>query len=228
LKRKLLGESQRLAYEWLMVARSLQIVSPPVARLLRLSFKGRLDPSARDAQSTQARDAQFELWLAAFFAAGDRKVITLEPDLVTTYWFQWHGVAAKRVQSVAKIGRRVRQAAEQVRKHLPAGFVALAIDSYSPGFAPRLATLRSGRRLFTKVPELDRAVEWCRGEAPWIRAIICFAAVCRVTLKPQPPNVGFYLATKVYLLPEDDRDRKRLREYFEEIFESYVRRSRGL
>jgi hypothetical protein len=211
-----------------MIARSLQIVTPPVARLLRLSFGGRLDPTAREDESTQARDAQFELWLAAFFAAGDRKVITLEPDLVTTYWFQWLGVAAKRVQSIAKIGRRVRRAARQVKTHLPAGFVALAIDSYSPGFATRLATLRSGRRLFAKLPEINRAVEWCRAEAPWIRAVICFAAICRITLKTQPPHVGFYLATRVYLLPEDERDRKRLRDYFEEIFDLYVRRSRDL
>lgn len=121
-----------MAIEFWMISRALNWKASLPKRLLktlRLSYLGGLDPAQPATKADKARDAQFELWLGSWFTMGGRPVQALEPDLRVSFWFQWYGVAAKRVRSRSKIMERVKYAACQVQKHTKQGFARSSYGS---------------------------------------------------------------------------------------------------
>src|SRR5690349_17889110 len=144
--RRDLAEAQRVATDFYHLARALNPRGGPPPKKFRndlqRAYCGHLNAAAQDPVSVAARNMQFQLWLGSWFTAGGRPVRYEEPDLAVTYWYRWHGVAAKRIQSPAKIVERVQQAARQVRTRRGEGFVAVTFDNYSPAFSKRFAGLR--------------------------------------------------------------------------------------
>lgn len=179
-----------------------------------------MNPAAQDPVSVRARNPQFQLWLAAWFVAGERPLRYEEPDLKVTYWFRWHGVAAKRVQAPSTIVRNVRKAAQQVRNRVGRGFVALTVDNYSPAFTKRFTGLRDSERFFNRLPELASAAIWCDKSAPWIHAILVFGARVRWRLQSKPPLLELTFPELVIRLARDKCDDAYLADYFQEIQEN--------
>jgi hypothetical protein len=225
--RRDLAEAQKAATEFYQLARAINPragpASPNLRRDLQRAYGGRLNPAAQDTVSVAARNLQFQLWLAAWFVAGGRDLRYEEPDLRVTYWFRWHGVAAKRIQTPSKIVRRVKEAARQVKNRVGSGFVAVSFDNYSPLLSKRFARLRDPTRYFDRLPELRRAVEWCRDEAPWIRAILAFGALAQWRLRSRPPHLTLSFPEQVMCIARDRRDEENLADYFKEIHGTYRR-----
>jgi hypothetical protein len=134
LKGRLLAEAHRTLLEFWAAARSFNPGVPlPKAhrRKLSLAYGGKDDPADDDDRSVVARNTQFELWVAAWLTAGRKPIRPREPDLEMAYRFQWRGLAAKRIRSRRQIGKRIREAAEQVKKASGSGFVAISLDHHT-------------------------------------------------------------------------------------------------
>ena len=83
--------------------------SPGVVEKLRLLVSDPLvEPATTDA--TPGRDAQFELNLAAQFAAGDLAISFEEPDFVVRERLLSVGIASKRLRSAKQLDRRLNEA----------------------------------------------------------------------------------------------------------------------
>jgi hypothetical protein len=225
------AEAMRVAFEFHQVARTLNPRFRPFPELLRhdlaRSFNGRLDPLARDATTTAARNLQFQLWLASWFVAGGREVRYEEPDVQVDFAFKHRGVAAKRVQAPSKIIRRTRRAAEQIHAHADTGFVAIAIDNYSPAFHSRIGSRRAPTRVFRLIPELREAASWCAENAPWVVSYMAFGTLAQWRLRGATPEVGFSFIHLTILLAPTDQEKRRLRDSFEDLMLTYRRRISG-
>lgn len=223
--RQALAEAHRIATDFYDIARAINPRGGPPPSLLRKdlprAYYGRLDPGATDTKSVMARNLQFQLWLAAWYTAGDKPIRYEEPDLKVAYAFRWQGVAAKRVQTPSKILTRMQEAAGQVRRRIGQGFIAMAFDNYSPALAKRLARIRNPLRFYDRLPELDEALEWCRTDAPWIRAVLLFGILVRWRLKPAPPRLAMEYVERIWCIPRDERDRQNLWPYYEELTATY-------
>jgi len=219
--RRDLAEAQRVAMEFHELARAInpraRPASPRLRNDLQRAYGGELNPAAQDHVSVAARNLQFQLWLASWFAAGERPLLYEEPDLKVTYWFRWYGVAAKRAQKPSTIIRNVIAAAQQVKKRIGHGFVALTVDNYSPAFTKRFAGLRNSERFFNRVPELAAAATWCENSAPWIHAILVFGAHARWRLQLKPPLLELAFPELLIRLARDKCDHAHLAEFFQEI-----------
>lgn len=77
---------------------------------------------------TQARDFQFELYLAAIFDLSGFWVEIAEPDFKFEYKGTIYSVAAKRISSESKIQARFSKAKKQIIASGVAGFIAFSID----------------------------------------------------------------------------------------------------
>jgi len=148
------GESERLVYRKLaedlrryLVALAesqevggllpfLRVCSPQeLMPKIRALLAGPELPSDEDQTSNQARNIQFELWLAATLWRVGIPVELAEPDIRckigdTTVLF-----ACKRLLSVKKLTRRINEATEQLQRNLEAspertawGFIAISLS----------------------------------------------------------------------------------------------------
>lgn len=81
---------------------------------------------------TQARDTQFELYIAALLRLAGREVHFAEPDLRFTLGAIEVGVAAKRLQSGKKYGTRLKEAIRQLERAKLPGVVAFSLDQLLP------------------------------------------------------------------------------------------------
>jgi hypothetical protein len=73
------------------------------------SYGGADDPADDTDRTFVARNTQFELWIAAWLTAGQKQVRMCEPDVQVAQWFQWRGIAVKRIRSQAQILKRVKK-----------------------------------------------------------------------------------------------------------------------
>ncbi|MBM9514702.1 hypothetical protein [Desulfogranum marinum] len=89
-------------------------------------FGGTRKPS--EDNLTQARDFQFELYLAAIFDLSGFFVEIAEPDFKFEYKGTIYSVAAKRISSESKIQTRFSKAKKQIKKCGIPGFIAFSID----------------------------------------------------------------------------------------------------
>lgn len=80
---------------------------------------------------TQARDAQFEMYIAAMLRLGGADVRRGEPDLRILFGPERVGIAAKRVSSrePSQVRRHLKKAAEQILAARLRGFIAINLDS---------------------------------------------------------------------------------------------------
>jgi hypothetical protein len=179
----LLTEAHRTAFEFYTIARSInpRVTPPKVFRQkLAIAYGGADDPAKDTEESARARNYQFELWVAAWLTAGDKRVRIQEPDLQVAQWFEWRGVAAKRVRSPSQIAKRVKQAAAQIKRQTSTGFVALALDNYSvPRRIRSRSELRAGSAFFGAYPEVELAADYLEISAPWVKGLICFGHFAR-------------------------------------------------
>ena len=177
-ERRRAGEACRLALEFWVIVKTLTVAlvrRPAFNKLLQRSYMGRLDPEIDDQTSERARDAQFELWLGAWFAMGNRPVRAVEPDLRVTLWFDWYAVAAKRVRSASQLLKRVQKAADQILScATKRGFIAISLDNYRFRAVPQAGGVGPGKEFFEVFPELDAAESWLMENAPWVRGTLSF------------------------------------------------------
>lgn len=230
--RRLLMEAHRTGFELYAIARSLnpRLRAPDVLRRkLAIAHGGADDPAKDTEASARARDYQFELWVAAWLAAGGKPVRLMEPDLQVAQWFQWRGVAAKRVRSRRKILARVKEAAAQIKKHTPTGFVALALDNYSvPRSIRSRSELGAGSAFFASYPEIDVAVDYLENHAPWVKALICFGHFARWLPDRGRPSLQRSNLTQIYQLPADQAEEEQLSAFFEEHRVAFSKAFRSL
>jgi hypothetical protein len=230
--RRLAAEAQRLAFAYYVIARALapKSTTPPrrLHRAFQQSFSGVLDPAVSSQSNRRARDIEFELWLAAFFAAGDRPVIYQEPDLQVTCWFSWHGVAAKRLQTPKSLLGQVKAAAAQIKRQGRPGFICVMVDCHSRAWVKRLAGLRSTTRYFARIPEIAHAAAWIRAQAPWVVAVMYVGTRVRWELTRFPPHAVLDYPTRIETYGRDPVTKARLRDFWNEVTTTYTERMRGL
>lgn len=118
--------------------------------------------------STPARDAQFELLLAAMLKRGGFNIHFEEPDIQVELPDHTRiGIAAKRVKSQKRISSRIHKGSKQIRGQGIQGLVAVHIAFLterimtSPDMDVALETLRSETRDHTQrnLPEFSRKVD---------------------------------------------------------------------
>ena len=126
LQGRLFAEAHRTLLEFWGAARSFNPALRPLPKPLRdkltLAYGGGDDPSEDGDGSVVTRNTQFELWVAAWLTAGRKPIRMREPDLEAAFRFEWRGIAAKRIRSRSQILKRVREAADQVRRASGTGF----------------------------------------------------------------------------------------------------------
>lgn len=95
---------------------------------------GGADVAAED-RNPQARNTQFELYAAASLGLASADLRWGEPDFLLNFCGEYVGVAAKRMSSASHNALRdqVTDAAKQIAKHGPRGFIAINIDVHYIG-----------------------------------------------------------------------------------------------
>jgi hypothetical protein len=218
--RRILAEAHRTEMEFYGISRSLNpraTFPPEYLRKLATTFGGNVDPAKDGDGSHVARNLQFELWVAAWLAAGGKPVRLGEPDLQVAYRFEWRGLAAKRVRSPRKIQVRVREAATQVRDSTGDGFIAVSLDNFAITGRVRARTpLKAGASFFELFPEAKRATRWATENAPWIRAVLWFGHLARWSRLRTSPHLELSTLTNLALLERSQKDHDFLAAYFEE------------
>ncbi len=78
--------------------------------------------------TTKARDIQFQVYLAAIMDLSGLKIFFEEPDFAFEFKGNIYAVAAKRINSISKLGTRLSEAKDQILKSGHAGFIAFSLD----------------------------------------------------------------------------------------------------
>ena len=148
----------------------------------------------------------------------------VEPDLLVPFWFQWYGIAAKRVRSRAKILERVRAAAGQIQKHQERGFVGLSLDNYSDRQRRVASGVAAGEKFFGSFPELVEAEAWLAANAPWVKGIFVFGFLAAWGKRNEVPTLNMSSLHRVTLLNLDQRDQDQLYSQLDELAATFVSR----
>lgn len=143
-----------------------------VAPRLSAVLKG---PELRDREdegSNQARNIQFELWLATLLWGAGVEVSLEEPDLALRLGDDVILVACKRLFSVHRLTRRINEATDQLRRHLapksgPAwGVIAVSLSKVltATDRAETIASQAEGRAdLASRIERLvERRAKWAQ------------------------------------------------------------------
>lgn len=224
--RRIVAEAWRTAIEFWSIAMAMhpRATLPTVlAEKLTTAVGGNEDPSHHTPSSERARDMQFELWLASWLAMGDRIVESGEPDLRTTVWFNWRGIAAKRVTAPGKIRRRAQEAARQVQAHTGKGFIAVALDNYSRRRGRVVTSPRGGMRFFSAYPEVAETEAWVAEKAPWVLGIMWFGWAAAWRPGQPRPVLSMTQLQRVTILASG-AEGERVTDYFAEHREYLERR----
>lgn len=229
--RRIVAEVQRISVEWWMISQSVPErtqMSPRLHALVQRAYGGELDPMTGSDRTARARDAQFELWLAAWLAMGGCEAAIAEPDIRTDVAGRDIGIAAKRVRSRRKIMARIEKAASQVKKHAQSGMIVVQLDNYSQRRRRSAATARSSRRFFDFYPELIKARQWLFDEAPWVCALVVFGTFASWKRRQPHPRLELASLIRYDLLPNTDSERAELHQYFAEHSRVYLARWRAM
>lgn len=85
---------------------------------------------------SSARNAQFELLIAALCKQGGHSIVLDEPDVVVDAGQLSFGIAAKRIRSVRQLRKRIRDARDQIRKSSHEGIICLDLTGiHNPAHA---------------------------------------------------------------------------------------------
>jgi hypothetical protein len=125
---------------------------------------------------SEARDIQFEMFVAAQLALGGLEVTKGEPDLRYRYGYERVGVAVKRLDSLAltQVRRNIKDAADQIARTGLRGWIALNLDTKLQGLplvANRPTLLKRFSLAFDSVIPLAARY----GSGPQILGIITYA-----------------------------------------------------
>jgi hypothetical protein len=195
---------------------------------LQLCYLGSVDPWAQDGQSTKARNLQFQLYQLAWFRASGMPTKYAEPDMQIAYWFEWRGVAAKRVQSPSRVLDNVDEAARQVKKHTKTGFVALCLDTSSRGFRSILRQVIKPESLLARLPQIKQARARLKETCPWIVGLIVVVPFPRWSVAGKDrPIVTLNDATWIIGLCDTEQETKDLEERFVEMRDMLMSRLTG-
>ena len=123
---------ERLSFVLLEISEIIEVVealgtpSPRELGRLALIVKGGIHPD--DETSSPGRDAQYELWLHAFFRGKGVPCLVGDPDLM----LRWEGTTipleAKRPGSRRSLDNRYRKALRQLDPYPQGGIVAVSLD----------------------------------------------------------------------------------------------------
>lgn len=228
--RRRLAEAQRTVFEFSGIAnilpRDRSRLTKQVRKKLQQSYGGRDDPAEDGPRQVIARSTQFELWLAAYLAAGGKSVQSGEPDLLLDYQSKWQGIAAKRVRSRRQIVARIQAAAKQVRTRTGTGFVAVALDNYSDRDTSRDVSsdgATRGAAFFQEFPEIITATDWLQTHAPWIIGLISFGHVAHWELRSIPPSLAMDNLVHLVALGRSDTEVDYFNGYFTDHAETFTR-----
>jgi hypothetical protein len=219
LARRLYAEAHRTAFEFSMIAVAINSQGRLDRRLhqkLQRAYSGSLDPATTAEKSQRARDMQFELYLGAWLAIGGQPVHPSRADLRVSQWFEWRGVAAKRIQIPSQLVRRVKSGADQILQDHATGFVCVSLDNYSLRRNRARITAASGAHFFSKYPYLDAAEKWLVAERPAIHALLAFGSLARWEPKRTPPRLDLSRLTRIMILTKNPSQRERLTDFFAE------------
>jgi hypothetical protein len=136
-----LGDAQRTIAQQALIVRHLvhgrQITGELAGKLATMLTGATAESSDRN---PIGRNTEFELYIATLISLGGMAVRFDEPDVVFPYDGAEVGIAAKRLTSAKQLGKRCREAADQIRRSRRRGFIALSADVLVRELTPREPT----------------------------------------------------------------------------------------
>ena len=159
-----LSAAHRTAWEMSVIAYGRYVASrganPFALDRMQRMMGGAILPDVTD---TQARDAQFEMFVAAALRLGGADVRSAEPDLTFLLGPERVGIAAKRVSSLSErqLSKHIRKAADQIHRSGRRGFVALNLDS-------RLADIDLPVASAERLPLFEAAFQALESHEEWL------------------------------------------------------------
>ena len=148
----------------------LQQSEPAVVSLkLKACLSGPMMPNDEDSNSNQARNIQFEIFLArTLWQAGFQPILGEHPDLKCQVDSSWFFFECKRLFSLQQLRRRIGQAAEQVQKNqstaLPGtrGILAISLSRI-------LNPAQAARQSLNEQHGREELATWLEGKANEVR-----------------------------------------------------------
>lgn len=116
-----LAELQLLAPVLHMLRKDASVWWPTFKR----AYSGPLSFDDETVESTDARNAQFELYVAALLSIGGFRIRLEEPDIVTSWRRVEFGVACKRVQTENGFDKAMKSARRQIERSGRPGIIAV-------------------------------------------------------------------------------------------------------
>ncbi len=179
--------------------------SPPdvLRPRLRRMLSGPEMPSEEDPGLNQARNIQFELWMAATLSRAGGAVVLAEPDLQCNIGDVTILIACKRLFSVSKLTRRINEATAQLRRSLSgrpegtfAGVIAISLARILTA-TDRSETISSQaegqERLAARIEVLvERRAKWQQSREA--QAILFHVASTFTNLEVDRIQYGYFLA----------------------------------
>ena len=179
---------------------------------------------AADETNPIARNTQFELYVGATFALGGVSFHLEEPDLSFEYLGTTTGIAAKRVRSPAQLGKRVKEAAEQIQSTGRPGFVAVNVDAIIKvtGASPTVGTA-----LDQRLPTLKRVDADLAGR-PEVLGLIVFGHEATWDFEGKRPRLRIATFTRVRIFPANDRDKAEGEAFFGGVLSRIEKNQRAI
>lgn len=149
-------EAQWTIFDFYLIARATGgNVADDHLRKVRLALGGADLPE--DDTNHLARNTAFELLVAATLTMGGVNVALDEPDVLALLGGGLIGIAAKRVQGIRSVRRRMRQAADQIRRSGSPGLIAVNADVILLGTAPIGDARTKGQAIDDELAEIHKA-----------------------------------------------------------------------
>lgn len=125
---------------------------------------------------SQARDVQFEMFVAAQLVLGGLEVAKGEPDIRFKYGYELVGVAVKRLDSLAlgQVRHNITDAADQIAGTGLRGWIALNLDTRFEGL-PLVANRPTLLKRFSRAFDSIIPVAARFGSGPHVLGIITYA-----------------------------------------------------
>ena len=149
-------EAQWTALDFYLIARATgSAVSPAYLEKVKLALGGADLPELD--KNHLSRNTTFELVVAAVLTMGDIPVVISEPDLVVHLDSRDIGVAAKRVQTSAKVRRRMKDARDQIARTGLDGLIVVNVDTILLDSKPVGDAKSKGQTVDEKLSEVHQA-----------------------------------------------------------------------
>ena len=224
----LVAEANRTLFESYLIARAVapahEMPSPDCVERLQLMLGG-ADTADGDTDSN-ARDAQFELYLLAFLRIGGARAWMGGPDLWMDYGAETVGVAAKRVSSKKQLGVRLKDGARQVHDTNQRGFLAVNADVYFGGMLTPDDLEERGGAAQRRFASLRGYHNKFRAD-PAIIGLIGFGTVLRWNTASEPPQLDSSVYAQCRGIMDDPVEKDFMETYFAEVRTGFAARLRN-